>query len=561
MSERIIHEKARQVRKTRLTNLVLLTGILIVANILGMNLFLRLDISGRGIYSLSSASKDVVRSLDDRLTIKAYFSSDLPAQAISTSRYVRDKLDDYQAYGRRKVHFEFVDPSSSEELEQEALAFGIQPVRAQVIERDKVEIKLVYMALVFMYQDRTETIPFVQQTAGLEYDITTAIRRVSQESLPVIGFLSGHGMAEPDTDLQTWTGELERHYQIRTVSVDSFRSVPPDVEALFIVAPVEGFSEWERYAIDQFIMRGGRTAWLIDAVDADLQQSQQGMAQPMFLGMDSWLAHYGIRVRKALVMDRSNYPIGVTSQRGMFRVQEQIPYPFFPVIRNYNKEHPMVKDMGNVVFFYASPIDTSFAMPDPASQADVDTIHAWPASPPRVTIEPIIDSSTVSSVQEEFFFIQPNQAISEGNFRGGPYALAATITGEFESAFSAAPAVPDSIFLPGIISGPVENRLAVVGDGTFAKEQYVTADQSGANITLLLNMADWLFQDEALISIRAKEIDHRPLKELPDTVRALIKWLNILLPSMLSILAGLLWWRYRRRRGHELAVVASTSEE
>ncbi|MFC1628790.1 GldG family protein [Gemmatimonadota bacterium] len=561
MSEQMIHKKAQRVRKTRLTNLILITGILIVANVLGTNLFLRIDLSGRGIYSLSSASKEVVRSLDDRLTIKAYFSSDLPAQAVGISRYVKDKLDDYQAYGRQKVHFEFVDPSSDEELEQEALAFGIQPVRAQVVERDKVEYRLVYLALVFMYQDRTETIPFVQQTAGLEYDITTAIRRVSQASLPVIGFLSGHGMAQPETDLQTWTGELERHYQIRTVSVDSFRSVPHDIEALYIVGPVEGFNEWERYAIDQFIMRGGRTAWLIDAVDADLQQSQQGMAQPMLLGMDSWLAYYGIRVRKALVMDRSNYPIGVTSQRGMFRVQEQIPYPFFPVIRNYNKEHPMVKDMGDAVLFYASPIDTSFARPDPASQADVDTIHAWPASPPRVTIEPILYSSEISSVQEEFFFIQPNQAMGEGNFQGGPYALAATITGEFTSAFSSPPAVPDSVFLPVIISGPVENRLVVVGDGTFAREQYVTADQSGANITLLLNMADWLFQDEALISIRAKEVDHRPLKELPDTVRALVKWMNILLPSAFAILAGLLWWRYRRRRGHELAVVASESEE
>jgi len=561
MSEQMIHQKAKQLRKTRLTNLILITGILIVANVLGTNLFLRLDLSGRGIYSLSSASKEVVRSLNDRLTIKAYFSSDLPAQAVGISRYVRDKLDDYQAYGRQKVHFEFVDPSSDEELEQEALAFGIQPVQAQVIERDKVEYRLVYLALVFMYQDRTETIPFVQQTAGLEYDITTAIRRVSQESLPVIGFLSGHGMAEPDTDLQTWTRELARHYQIRTVSVDSFRSVPPDIEALYIVGPVEGFSKWERYAIDQFIMRGGRTACLIDAVDADLQRSQQGMAQPMLLGMDSWLAYYGIRVRKALVMDRYNFPIGVTSQRGMFRVQEQMPYPFFPRIRNYNKEHPMVKNMSDAVFFYVSPIDTSFAMPDSTSWVDADTIHTWPASPPRVTIEPIIYSSEISSLQEEFFFTQPNQAMAGGNFQGGPYALAATITGEFTSAFGAPPAVPDSVFLPGIISGPVENRLVVVGDGTFAKEQFVTADQNGANITLLLNMADWLFQDEALISIRAKEVDHRPLKELPDTVRALIKWLNILLPSTLAILAGLLWWRYRRRREHELAVVASASEE
>ena len=125
MTEQMIHEKARLVRKTRLTNLLLLTGILVVANILGTNLFLRIDLTGRGIYSLSSASKEVVRSLDDRLTIKAYFSNDLPAQAVGIARYVKDKLDDYQAYGRQKIHFEFIDPAGDEEAEQEALAYGI----------------------------------------------------------------------------------------------------------------------------------------------------------------------------------------------------------------------------------------------------------------------------------------------------------------------------------------------------------------------------------------------------------------------------------------------------
>jgi len=475
MTEQMIHEKAQQVRKTRLTNLLLLTGILVVANVLGTNLFLRIDLTGRGIYSLSSASKEIVRSLDDRLTIKAYFSNDLPAQAVGIARYVKDKLDDYQAYGRQKIHFEFIDPAGDEEAEQEALAYGIQPIQAQVIERDRVEQRLVYMALVFMYKDRTETLPFVQQTAGLEYDITTAIRRVSMESLPVIGFLAGHGMAGPETGLQTLSGELERHYQVRTVTVDSFRSVPPDVEALFVVGPREGFSEWERYAIDQFIMRGGRTAWLIDAVDADLQQSQQGMAQPMLLGMDAWLAHYGIRIRKALVMDRDNYPISIRSQRGMFQVQEQVPYPFFPIVSTYNREHPMVKDLPETLFGYVSPIDSSFAMPDSASWADPDTIHSWPSSPPRVTIEPILYSGEVSSVQEEFFFIQPNRAMAEGNFQGGPFALAATITGELSSAFTAPPAVPDSISLPAILPGPIENRLVVVGDATFAGDQFVQA--------------------------------------------------------------------------------------
>lgn len=560
MSKSTVHETAQQIRKIRWINLLLLAGILLVLNILGTNLFLRWDMTGRGIYSLSSASKDIVRNLEDRLTIRAFFSEDLPPEVASVGRYVKDKLDDYKAYGRQKIHFEFVDPSSEEELTEEALQYGIQPAVAQVVERDKLEYKQFYMALVFLYQDRTETIPLIQGTAGLEYDITTAIRRVSRAELPVIGFLSGHGMATPESGMSTWTEPLRRHYQVRTVSVDSFAQVPPDIEALFIVGPTGGFTEWERYAVDQFIMRGGHTAWLMDAINADLQQSQQGMATAMELGMDSWLAHYGIRLRKALLMDRSNRPITMTSQRGIFQMREMVPYPFFPVVTSFNKENPMVKDLRDVTFFYASPIDTTFAPPDSTEWTVPDTINTWPSSPPDVRVEPILFSSEISSLQEDFFFIQANRAMASANFSGGPYPLAATITGQLRSAFATAPAVPDSIILPSHETGPVENRLVLVGDATFTRDEFMNYLQ-GANIPFLLNMADWLFQDEALIGIRAKEVDYRPLKEISNAARAFFKWLNILIPPILAILSGLFWWRYRRRTNRQQIISATATED
>jgi len=441
MRESTVSTTAQQVRKTRLINLALLAGILILVNLLGTNQFIRWDLTGRGIYSLSSASKDVIRSLEDQLTIKAFFSEDLPAQYASNARFVKDKLDDYKAYGRRRVHFEFMDPGSEEELQEEASQYGIQPATIRVVERDRLEMKQIYMALVFLYQDRTETIPLVRSTAGLEYDITTAIRRVSRAELPVVGFLSGRGMSTPDDQLSSWRQPLERHYQVRTVSLEGYESVPPDVEALFLVGPTEGLNEWERYAVDQFVMRGGKTAWLLDAVDADLQRSQEGMAQPLELGMDAWLAHYGIRVRPALVMDRYNQEIMVTQRQGFFQVQRNMPYPFFPVVRMLNLENPMVKDLPGFTLFYASPLDTVFTRPDTTRGASRDTINAWPSTPPDVTIEPLAFSSEVSSLQEDFFFIQPNPAFAGSNFSGGPYALAATVTGEFSSAFEEAPAV------------------------------------------------------------------------------------------------------------------------
>lgn len=557
MSRTDISTTVRQVRRTRQINLVLLAGILILINLLGTNQFIRWDMTSRGIYSLSSASKTVIRDLEDQLTVKAFFSEDLPSPYANNARFVKDKLNDYKAYGRRKVHFEFMDPGGEEELEQEALQYGIQPVTVRVIEKDRLELKQIYMALVFLYQDRTETIPLVQSTAGLEYDITTAIRRVSRGELPVVGFLSGHGMATPDDQLSNWRPPFERHYQVRTISLDGFELVPPDVEALFIVGPTEGLNEWERYAVDQFLMRGGKSAWLLDMIDADLQQSQEGMAQPLELGMDAWLAHYGISVRQALVMDRLNQEIMVTQRQGFFQVQRSMPYPFFPLVRNLDTENPMVKDLPGFTLFYASPIDTVIALPDSTSMAGTDTIHAWPVSPPDVRIEPVAFSTEASSLQEGFFFIQPNPAFASSNFTGGPYPLVAIVTGNFSSAFGSTPVVPDTVFVPALVQGPVENRLVVVGDATFAKNDYVGV---AGNTALLLNIVDWLFQDEALIGIRAKEIDYRPLAEVSNTGRIIIKWLNILLPPALAILTGLLWWRYRRRPRRQQLLASLTGE-
>jgi ABC-type uncharacterized transport system involved in gliding motility auxiliary subunit len=247
----------------------------------------------------------------------------------------------------------------------------------------------------------------------------------------------------------------------------------------------------------------------------------------------------------------------VTQRQGFFQVQRNMSYPFFPVVQNLDTENPMVKGLPGFTLFYASPIETVMARPDSTSMAGADTIHTWPATPPDVRIEPVAFSSEESSLQEGFFFIQPNPAFASSNFSGGPYPLVAIVTGNFSSAFDNAPVSPDTIFVPAQIRGPVENRLVVVGDATFAKNDFVGVR---GNIPLLLNMVDWLFQDEALIGIRAKEIDYRPLAEVSDAGRIIIKWLNILLPPALAILAGLMWWRYRRRPRRQQLITSSTGE-
>jgi gliding-associated putative ABC transporter substrate-binding component GldG len=558
MNGQISERDISRVRRTRQIDLLLFAGILVVLNVLGTSVFFRLDLTGRRIYSLSQASREVVRGLEDRLTIKAYFSDDLPALYAANARYLRDKLADYRAWSRGMIHYEFTDPAGDEAVQQEAAQFGIQPVAVQVVERDKMEVKQIYMALAFIYEGRSETIPLVQEIDGLEYDITTTIRRVSMAELPVVAFLSGHGMATPEEGLSRWQEQLRQHYQVRTISLDGYQTVPPDVATLVLAGPTSGLTAWERYAVDQFIMNGGKTAWLLDAVDADLQQAQEGMASELDLGMDAWLAHYGIRVRPALVMDGEATMIRVSQRQGLFNLQTMVPYPFFPRISRYDADNPLVKDLPPVSFFYVSPVETELAVPDSVKASVSDTINVWPFETPELTVQPIAFTSEGSSLQEGFFFIQPNAMMGRAGFQGGPYPVGAVVSGHFRSAFSSAPSTPDTVVTAPQVTGPVENRLVVFGDATFVRDEYVGATEG--NMQLMLNLVDWLGQDEALIGIRSKEIDYRPLAEVGDAARRVLKWVNILVPPILAVLAGLLWWRYRRRRSAGRLAAFATKE-
>ncbi|HLB00978.1 MAG TPA: GldG family protein, partial [Bacteroidota bacterium] len=132
-------------------NLALLIAVVILVNVISMQFFRRFDLTGEGKYTLSDASKNLVRSLDDKFLVKAYYSEGIPAPYNNERRYLQDQLDEYRAYGGKNFQYEFIDPKSSPELEQEAQRYGIPPVQVQVLKEDKFQVENVYMGLVFLY--------------------------------------------------------------------------------------------------------------------------------------------------------------------------------------------------------------------------------------------------------------------------------------------------------------------------------------------------------------------------------------------------------------------------
>ena len=497
---------------TSRTALLLVGVILVIINIIGLNLFARVDLTDDKVYSLSEASIDLVENLDDPVTLKAFFTEELPAPYINYRRFLRDKLADYRAYGGANIQYEFVDPAEDEALQDEANRFRIPPVQIQVIESDNVQLKNAYMGLSIQYAGKREVIPVIQDLSSLEYDITSAIRRLSTEELPTVGFLTGHGEPPGQQAMQTYYNQLSRNYQPKSITVnDSLPMLSETPDALLIIAPTDSFPPHHLQAIDSYLVQGGKVGVLLNRVQADLQT---GQAAPFDTGLEALLSHYGVVVSSNLLMDRQSSAITVQRQQGVFMMSQQIEYPFLPVSTSFNPDNMMVSRLSNMMFYFASTIDTSAVVPE------------------ELTFEPLIYSTSRSQLQEGFFMIQPEIA-QQSALMDGPFVIGASYTGEFPSYYGE-PNLSD------------QGRLVVVGDGDFLNETILGAIPG--NIEFGLNMVDWMIQDEALLSIRSKKVEPRTLDETSEDIRPWIKNLNLFGPILLIVLFGLIRWRQRKGR-------------
>lgn len=517
---------------TGISSVVIIAVILVILNLISVNVFGRIDLSEGHIYSLSESSKDIVRNLDDRVTIKCFFSDDIPQPYNANARYLKDQLAEYKAYAGGNLNYVFIDPTK-EGKEEEARSYRIPPVPINTFAKDKLEIKQVYMGVAILFEDRSQAIPVVQDVASLEYEITRAIRRLTNNSVPKVGFVTGDGELSLDTDLTYIQKVLGEEYELSPINLRTSASIPADITTLYLIGPKQPLSQWELYLIDQFVMRGGKVGILLDRVDADIQQ---GQARPVNPGLDDFLKHFGVGVNPDLVIDVDNAQIAVQQQRGVFRMQSLKEYPFFPRANIFSKSNLIVKDLEAVNFIFASSIDTSNFQGT------------------GLTYDILARSSERSGVTSAPFNIDPFREWDALDFNRQYVPLGVAITGDFRSYFAGKPTPSmDTLVVSDLNSQSAATRLdsgsngrmVVWGDADFVSDQVL---RDRANLILFQNMTDWLSQDEGLISIRSKEVTARPLKQVDDSTRSLVKFLNIFLMPILVVAFGVARWQIRRQK-------------
>lgn len=175
--------------KEQYIKFILYIAVIVLVNLAGLTLFFRADLTANKIFSLSDASKNAAATLSEPLSIKVFFSKNLPAPHNNTERYLKDLLGEYAARAGRLFNYQFYDVSSEEgdlsanavENRDLARSYGISPVQIRIMENDELKFQNVYMGMVLIHGDLIEKINAVTSTDGLEYRLTTAIQKLNNK--------------------------------------------------------------------------------------------------------------------------------------------------------------------------------------------------------------------------------------------------------------------------------------------------------------------------------------------------------------------------------------------
>ncbi len=537
-------KKTESRRRQSIISVLLVVGILVVLNIIALKVFFRWDLTPNKIYTLSDASKSIVSRLDDKLVVKAYFTDNLPAPYNNNRRYLQELLDDYRNASNGKISYEIISPSDETELENEAQKYGIQPVQVQTVKNDRAEALKAYMGVVLLYGGKQETLPFIGSTENLEYDLTGVINRLTQPELKKIGLLAGPNMTGVDK-IGKVNQYLSKFYNVTNVDASKNTPIPADIKTLVVFSPKAPQQQQQmgqmqqappvvpenlKFAIDQYIMNGGKVIFMLSKVNVSSQQQFQ-IAQVAPTGLEDLLENYGAKVNNTIVTDKECAFVSVPVQQGPLQMYTQIPFPYYPKILNINRDIPSFAAIGQVFLGLTSDIDLNAA------------------STKGIKGMPLLTTSPKSGLNNEFAIVQASGSmLPDSMFKFKDLTVGAVYEGKFKSFYNGKPVPADTVAGSSPVSTSVkpespDTKIIVIGNGDFPTDDFRGPDES---LLFFANMIDYMSDDAGLSMIRSKDANPKPLESVEDSTKTLVKYGMLVGPPLLVLLYGLLRWRKKK---------------
>ena len=553
--------------KQNLKTLGITIFVLVVLNLLGTLFFQRFDLTKDKRYTLSPTSLGIVKQVENPLSIKIYMAGDLPADFKRLQQETKQLLEEFQAYNKNIV-FEFVDPleneEESDELTKSLFKKGLTPVNITVDDKGKQSQAMVFPWAIAVYNGKEVNIPLLKNIMGasttqkvmgsiqhLEYSIADAINKITKNKQKKVAIIRGNGELK-EIHIAKMLLQIRESYFIGPFTLDSVAKDPNGTlialkkyDLAIISKPTEKFTDEEKEVLDQFIMNGGKTIWLIDQVAADMDSLYNDMgatlAYPRDLNLNDMFFKYGFRINPDLIKDEQGSPIKLaTGEQGSATQYQDFVWKFAPQVYPAS-QHPIVKNLGGIKFDFASPIDTLKNGIKKTVLLQSSQYSKTIGSPAEINLNMVTEKST------------PEEYLNKGNL-----PLAVLLEGSFHSAFEnrVLPFKDNSFTAKG-----KPNKMIVIADGDLARNQLdknrmpveLGYDQRTGNLydnkDFIMNCINYLLDDTGLINIRSKDVELPLLdKEKVYESYTMTQFITIGVPILILLVFGLVFTFIRKRR-------------
>lgn len=526
---------------------------------------IRLDLTKEKRYTLSDNTVKVLESVNKPLVVDVYLEGDFPASFKQLQGETKFMLEEFRKINP-KIDFKFIDPIKTKMSKDTLMAMGMQPSMLPDIKDGKVSQIMLFPYAVVKYDKKGVSIPLVVQQTGidadqqltksienLEYNLISNIKNIAANKRKKIGILVNQDELNPR--------EFYGFMELAKESYDAGPIIPKNqteltladiptlkqMNALVIAKPRKAFTDGEKVILDQYIMNGGKTLWMIDAVNAEmdtLMRSQKVMPFPVDINMTDFFFNYGVRINPALVKDVKKFALLrlVTGEVSGNPQYTSLPWPYFP-LGIAEKDNPITKNINPVKFEFPTSIDTL------GGRKNIKTRVLFESSE-RTLLKQVpnyVDLKEISSVDSLGQMEKPST----------PKIYAVSLEGKFNSAYGSR---IERKSYPGFRSTSPENKMIVIADGDVGRNKVLkgeplplgvdllTNEQFG-NEQFLRNALDYLLDDSNLMELRNRNIEERLLDRHRITEeKTNWQWFNLLLPlAIIGILGGLFFWLRKRK--------------
>ena len=550
-----------------LKKLALTLVLLIVINLLGTQFFHRFDVTNDKRYTLSKTSLSIIKGVKEPLIIDVFLTGQFPGEFKKLQTETQQLLEEFKAYNSNIV-FQFVDPLENESQQDSLIqAFqerGLTPINVTLDDKGKQTQEVVFPWAIATYQGRSVKVPLLKNMMGastaekvvssvqhLEYAFANAFNTISNPKEKKIAIIKGNGELH-ELLIADFLKSIRENYFIGPFTLDSVAKNPQRTlkelnkyDLAIIAKPTEKFTDEEKMVLDQFIIHGGKTLWLVDQVNMEMDSlySDSGttLAFPNDLNLNDLFFKYGVRINPDLIKDIMATPIALaTGERGSATQYTQFPWFYSPLIYPTIK-HPIVSNLDGLKFEFASGIDTLKNGIKKTVLLQSSSYSKRIGAPVEVKLE---------MVQE-----RPEQSEFKNT---GNIPVSVLLEGSFHSVY-------ENRVLPfedkSFTSKGKNNKMIVISDGDVIRNQLDKnyqplelgydkwTNKLYANKEFMLNCVNYLLDENGLINIRTKVVNLPLLdKQKVYDNYSTAQMLTIGLPLLLLSVFGIVFTFLRRRK-------------